>query len=182
LGTVRFLGAFLPDPTDVPDAMLRYAADQLEVEDPSCIGRYLERRRTRFEHAEEIKVALGLREFAVVAGEFEEWVSARAYMTGDGPRAILADAVGWLRERDVLLPGVSTLARSVARARADGDRQLWETLAAVPTGAQELALASVLEVPEGSRVSDLERVRKGPADPTGRNLKLALRRVAEIAS
>jgi hypothetical protein len=37
-----------------------------------------------------------------------------------------------------------------------------------------------LEVPEGSRVSDLERVRKGPADPTGRNLKLALRRVAEI--
>ncbi|MGB0092724.1 MAG: DUF4158 domain-containing protein [Solirubrobacteraceae bacterium] len=180
LGTVRFLGAFLPDPGDVPDAVLGYVAGQLETEDLSCIERYLQRMQTRFDHAEDIKTALGLREFPAAAGEFEEWVLARAWMTGDGPRAIFADAVGWLRERDVLLPGVTTLARSVARARADGDRRLWETLAALPTAAQELVLESVLEVPDGSRVSDLERLRNGPADPTGKNLKLALRRVAEL--
>jgi hypothetical protein len=81
-----------------------------------CIGRYLQRTQTRFDHAEEIQTALGLREFPAVAGEFEEWVSARAWMTGDGPRAIFADAVGWLRAQGVLLPGVTTLARTVARA------------------------------------------------------------------
>ena len=75
----------------------------------------------------------GLRDFAAVAGEFEEWLAARAYMTGDGPRAIFADATGWLRGQQVLLPGVTTLARLVARARSEGDRRLWETLAAVPT-------------------------------------------------
>jgi hypothetical protein len=52
LGTVRWLGAFLPDPTEVPPSVLRYVAGQLEVSDPACAGRYLERRRTRFEHAE----------------------------------------------------------------------------------------------------------------------------------
>jgi hypothetical protein len=42
----------------------------------------------------------------------------RARVTGDGPKAIFAGAVGWLRDRDVLLPGVSRLARLVARKRA----------------------------------------------------------------
>ena len=54
---------FLPDPTDVPETVLRYVADQLEVEDPSVVRRYWERRRTRFEHAEEIKALEELRDF-----------------------------------------------------------------------------------------------------------------------
>ena len=180
LTTVRWLGTFLPDPTDVPPVVLAYVARQLEIEDPSCVARYLDRRRTRFEHAEEIKASEGLRDFAAVSDEFEQWVAARSYMTGDGPRAIFADAVGWLRERRVLLPGVTTLARLVARARAEGDRRLWETLAAAPSESELVALDGLLEVAEGERISDLERARKGPADPTGKNLKLALDRVRDI--
>jgi TnpA family transposase len=59
LTTVRWLGTFLADPTDVPPAVLAYVGRQLEVEDPSCVVRYLDGRRTRFEHAEEIKVSEG---------------------------------------------------------------------------------------------------------------------------
>lgn len=80
----------------------------------------------------------------------------------------------------VLLPGVTTLARLVARARAEGDERLWETLASAPTVEQTRVLEGLLEVSEESRFSDLERWRKGPADPTGKSLRLALRRVAEI--
>ena len=130
LTTARWLGVFLPDPTAVPEPVLSYVAGQLEVEDPSVLRRYLERRRTRFEHAEEIETSEGLRDFAAVSGELEEWAAARTYMTGDGPRAIFTDAVGWLRERRVLLPGVTTLARLVARARADGDGRLWDACSA----------------------------------------------------
>jgi Domain of unknown function (DUF4158) len=179
LTTARWLGVFLPDPTAVPEAVLRYVAEQLDV-DPSVVRRYLERRRTRFEHAEEIKAFEGLRDFAAVSGELEQWAIARAWMTGDGPRAIFTEAVGWLRERDVLLPGVTTLARLVARARADGDERLWDTLASLRTMEQAQVLEGLLEVPEGSRFSDLERSRKGPADLTGKSLRFALRRVAEI--
>ena len=180
LTTVRWLGTFLPDPTDVPPVVLEYVALQLGVEDPSFVARYLDRRPTRFEHAEEIRAALGLQEFAAVGGAFEEWVAARAYMTGDGPRAIFSDAVDWLRERRVLLPGVTTLARLVASARAEGDRRLWETLAAVPSASEVEALDALLDVAEGSRTSELDRSRKGPADPTGKSLGLALARAADI--
>jgi TnpA family transposase len=180
LATVRWLGTFLADPTDVPAVVLAYVGRQLEIEDPSCVARYLERRRTRFEHAEEIKASEGLRDFAALAGEFEEWIAARAYMTGDGPYAIFADATSWLRGQQVLLPGVTTLARLVARARSDGEGRLWETLAAVPTGPERVALDALLDVAEGARTSELERARRGPADPTGTNLKLALHRVRDI--
>ncbi len=129
---------------------------------------------------EEIKLAGGLRDFAQARSEFEEWVAARAWMTGDGPRAMFVDAVGWLRERDVLLPGVTTLTRLVASARADGDERFWATLAAVPTIEQARVLEGLLEVAPGSRFSDLERWRKGPGDPTGKSLRLSLGRVAEI--
>jgi hypothetical protein len=44
LGTVRWLGTLLPDPTDVPDRVLHRLAGQLEVDDLSCVGRCLERR------------------------------------------------------------------------------------------------------------------------------------------
>lgn len=73
LPTARWLGSFLPDPTDVPAGCSAYLARQLEVEDLACVDRYLERRPTRFEHAEEIKLACGLREFRQVRSEFEDW-------------------------------------------------------------------------------------------------------------
>ena len=143
------------------------------------MARYLERRPTRFDHAEEIKRACGLREFAQARSEFEEWLWARAWMTGDGPRAIFADAIGWLRERDVLLPGVTTLARLVARARAEGDERLWDTLAAAPDRASRRGCSSgLLEVSEESRFSDLERWRKGPPKPTGKSLRAVAARVS----
>jgi len=75
---------------------------------------------------------------------------------------------------------VTTLGRLVARARADGDRRLWETLAAVPSESELVALDGLLDVVEGERISQLERARKGPADPTGKNLRLALDRVHDI--
>jgi len=115
LTTVRSLGLFLVDPLDVPNAVLEYLAEQLAVADPSCVKRYTERRSTRFEHAEEIRGVVGLREFADSEKELTAWVDARAWTAGDGPRAIFDDAVAWLFERSVLLPGVTTLARLVAR-------------------------------------------------------------------
>src|ERR1039458_4055216 len=76
--------------------------------------------------------------------------------------------------------GVTTLARLVARARAEGDRRLWETLASVPSEAELRELDAFLDVAEGSRMSELERARKGPADPTGKNLRLLLARVKDL--
>ena len=105
---------------------------------------------------------------------------ARAWNTGDGPKTIFADGVQWLRANAVLLPGVTTLARIVARVRDEATDELYATLAGLPGAHQAARLESLVVVPEGARYSDLELWRKGPTKPSGRNLERALNRAAEI--
>jgi TnpA family transposase len=111
LATARYVGTFLADPIDVPSEVVDYLAEQLGIADPSCVKRYSQRDTTHREHAGEIQREYGLRDFAEVEAELSAWVDARAWTTGEGPKATFDGAVAWLRERRVLLPGVSTLAR-----------------------------------------------------------------------
>ena len=180
LTTARYVGTFLADPLDVPNVVVDYLAEQLQITDPSCVKRYTERAKTRFEHQWEIQRAEELTDFAEAEAELVAWMDARAWTTGDGPKAIFVDAVAWLRERGVLLPGVTTLARLVARVREAATQRVWDTLYELPTPRQRVALELLLEVPEGARVSELERWRKGPRTASGPAMGKALDRVAEI--
>ena len=179
LVTVRWLGTFLEDPLDVPGEVLDFVAAQLGVVDASRVKRYTERTKTRFDHQWEIRQARGLREFVEV--EFAGWAAARSWTSGDGPKAIFLDGVAWLRERKILLPGVTTLARLVAKVRDDTTRRLWRELEGLLTPVQRHVLDRLLDVPPGSRVSDLKRWRKGPVPRgSGPAIIKALDQVSEI--
>lgn len=181
LVTVRWLGTFLEDPLDVPGVVLEFVAEQLGVEDPSQVKRYTERRPTPFDHQQEIRQVYRWKDFASVEPEFASWAAARSWTSGDGPKAIFTDGVGWLRERKVLLPGVTTLARLVAKVRDDTTKRLWGVLEGLLTLSQRYVLDQLLEVPTGSRVSDLERWRKGvPPRASGPTIVKALEQVSEI--
>jgi hypothetical protein len=155
-------------------------AGQLGIADVSCVKKYAQREPTHREHAGKIQKALGLKDFAVVEAELAAAVGKRAWVAGDGPKAIFADAVGWLRERDVLLPGVSRLARLVARERSAATQRLWDTLYAALSAGQRAALDALLVVPPGAKVSDLEQWRTGPTRASGPQMVKALHRVADI--
>src|SRR5437660_11973043 len=86
------------------------------------------------------------------------------------------------RERQVLLPGVSTLVRLVGRVRKEAQLRFWDTLAGLPTRSQARQLEGLLEVPRGARVSDLDRLRKVPVTASGKSMVTALDRVTEITA
>jgi hypothetical protein len=183
LVTVRWLGTFLEDPLDVPGNVLDFVAGQLDMADPSQVKRYTERAKTRFDHQWEIRRACGYREFADAEAEFASWAAARSRASGDGPKAIFLDGMAWLRERKILLPGVTTLTRLVAKIRDDSRRRLWDELEALLSPGQRRGLDRLLEVPPGSRVPDLERWRKGPAPRgSGPSIIKALDLVPEIGA
>ncbi|MFF9229719.1 DUF4158 domain-containing protein, partial [Streptomyces sp. NPDC014820] len=115
--TVRQLGMFLADPLDVPPELVEYLAEQLGIEDSSCVKQYTERDKTKLEHAWEIQREYGLTSYSEVESELAAWVSDQAWVTGDGPKAMFAGAVDWLRKRQALLPGLRTLERLVTEGR-----------------------------------------------------------------
>ena len=108
--------------------MTEYLAEQLGIADPSCLKEYGERDGTARTHAGEFQEAGGWRDFAEVRDELSVWLDARAWTTGDGPKSLSDAAAGWLRERRVLLPGASRLARLVGSVREVANNRLWDTL------------------------------------------------------
>lgn len=123
--------------------------------------------RRRLEHQWEIVQVYGCRDFPPPREELSAWIGDRAWTTGEGPRALFGGAVAWLRERRVLLPGLSVLTRLGASVREAATERLWETLAAKPAPAQARLLNTLLDVPPGGRLSDLDRLGKGPTSPSG---------------
>ncbi|KUL48527.1 transposase [Streptomyces violaceusniger] len=180
--TVRFLGVFLDDPTDVPAEAVNYLAEQLGVADRSALKAYGERENTRLDHVRELRRVLEYTEFAESEAELRAWVDARAWTTGEGPKALFDAAAGWLRERRVLPPGVTTLARLVAAVREAANQRLWDTLYGLLSAGQRAVLDSLLTVPPGARVSELDRLRRGPVRISGPQMKWALERAEEIAA
>ncbi|MGH3821847.1 MAG: DUF4158 domain-containing protein [Pseudonocardiaceae bacterium] len=181
LTTVRFLGAFLDDPLEVPSAVLDELAVQLGIADPSCVKTYVERVNTKWEHRREICRVDGWREFASVREELTRWIDHRAWTTGSGPKAVFDGVIAWLRRRQVLLPAVRELERLVSRVVRAAHLRLWSTLAESLSAQQAELLLDLVEVPGDRRFSALEVLRRGPVDRTGKALCAALNRVAQVA-
>ncbi|OWA24312.1 Tn3 family transposase [Streptomyces sp. CS057] len=181
LTAARYLGVFLDDPTDVPAEVVDYLAEQLGIGDVSVLKAYGERENTRLEHVRELRRVLEYEEFAEAEADLRVWVDARAWTTGEGPKALFDAAVGQLRERRVLLPGVTTLTRLVASVREAANQRLWDTLYGMLSIGQRAVLDSLLTVPSGARVSELDRLRRGPVRVSGPQMKWALARAEEIA-
>ncbi len=110
LGTVRFLGTFLPDPTEVPASVVTYVATQLGIRDTTCLTQY-HIRDTHWDHATQIRRVYGYHEFHEPREVFHlvRWLYTRAWLSAERPSVLFDLATAQLVARKVLLPGVTTL-------------------------------------------------------------------------
>lgn len=85
----------------------------------------------------------------------------------------------------VPLPGVSVPDRQVSEARTAAERRLFDAVARAAHRSDPplaSALAQLLVVPEGKRVSELERLRTPPVKTTGTAMVLAMEQGEEVSA
>jgi hypothetical protein len=181
LCTVRFLGTFLSDPTDVPHGVILTLASQLNIADPTVLASYREG-LMRHDHVHEIMQEYGYQDFSSQPEHFRflRWLYTRAWWSEERLTVLFDLAMAHLVDRKVLLPGVSVLERVVSSVREHASIRLWRLLAQLPTPPQRALLETLLVVPEGERQTPLDRLRRGPTRVSGPALVQALHRVDAI--
>jgi hypothetical protein len=116
VGTVRFLGTFLVDPTDIPAVVVEYVAAQLGLE-PDELKGYGEK-EARWDHQAQIRQLYDYAAFDPVQWFIlARWLYARSWLANERPIVLFDLATHRLVENRVLLPGVSVLERSVSSVR-----------------------------------------------------------------
>lgn len=182
LTTVRFLGTFLEDPTDVPLAVVQTLASQVRVGDIACISAYRDSEQ-RWRHTTEIRNRYGYREFVDKGVRFRlgRRLCAMCWTGTDRPSVLFDHASAWLIGHKVLLPGVTILERFIAEIRARMETRLWVLLGQSVNTDQRARLEKLLTIADdGGRQSWFDKLRKGPVRISAPALVKALERVDTV--
>jgi len=183
LGTVRFLGLFLPDSqwVTVPKSVVQYAATQLSLE-PALWSQYIDGRRpTISEHQTLIRQQYGYRDFTHPAVQFStvRWLYTRDWLHDEPPSRLFDLLVLRLKESKVLLPGITTLEELINHVRSQVSLRIWARVDRLLTETQRKELQRL--VTGGTKEqTPLDRLRHGPASISPDELKKALVRIKEL--
>ena len=181
LATVRCTGTFRHNPADVPPALVATLAQQLAITPTNHLARY-QGSDMRWLHTVDIRLRYGYVDYADPQRKrhFLRWLFTRAWLGTERPSLLFERAVSWLRVEKVLLPGISTLERDVARVRDRASERLWRLLARDLTTEQRQQLDALLVVVPGEQLTPFEQIRTLPSTPSGQGLLDALEHLSSI--
>jgi TnpA family transposase len=181
LGTVRFLGTFLDDPSQAPPVVVATVARQLgEVPAPSLDAYRANRQRWR--HVAMIRERYGFRDLendAPAGFRLTRWLYALCWTGDDRPGLLFDRATTWLLANKVLLPGITTLERLVGRVRHRATVRLWHRLTRALTDEQRRKLTALVSVDEAASAT-LEELRRVPGRRSPTELLRHLERIDAI--
>lgn len=180
LGTLRFLGTFLHDPLDTPTVVVTHLARQLRVE-PGEFRNYAGRAATRHSHRQAIIAALNYRDFdGFQAFRLIRWVYAQLALSASRPSVLFDLATAHLTQQRIVLPGVTVLARLIARVRERFIARTFEGISQRLSPVQKAALGALLVLPENDWQTPLERLRTAPTRVSTPALYQAIHRIEQI--
>lgn len=148
LTSVRFLGAFLFDLSEVPRNVQLFVARQLSIIDIDILSLYAQRDTTKREHTALIRSQYRYYEFTPPwTFRLSRLLYVKSWISNERPSLLFDVATGWLLKNKVLLPGASTLTRLISEIRERATNRLWVKLSLLPTPEQKAELETLLRVP-----------------------------------
>jgi TnpA family transposase len=181
LGTARFLGTFLDDPTETPAAVIKTMARQLgEAAAPSLD--FYRNGRQRWRHTATIREHYGFRDLEEdkAAGfRLTRWLYVLCWTGEDRPGLLFDRATTWLLAHKVLLPGITTLERLIGRVRQRATLRLWHRLTSALTDDQRQKLVALV-TSDDDAAATLDDLRTTPKRRSPTELLRHLERIDAI--
>jgi len=180
LALLRYPGCALTDLAAVPERLLAYLAEQVDVE-PAMFARYGERQNTRYEHLEELRRTFGYQHC--------DWSALRDLGRTLLPLAIESDralplldlAVEHLRTYRIITPAVSTMERTVWTVQRIAERRVEGWLTRPLTDQHGAVLDRLLHAdPELHGRTRWSWLRDAPEIPSGKSLRKILERLDAV--
>src|ERR1700722_7734949 len=181
LGTARFLGTFLDDPTQTPATVITAMARQLGEVPPPGLDAYRDGRQ-RWRHTATIRERYGFRELEddQAAGfRLTRWLYVLCWAGDDRPGLLFDRATTWLLAHKVLLPGITTLERLISRVRHRATLRLWHRLTNALTDDQRQKLVALV-TSDDNRPNTLDDLRATPKRRSPTELLRHLERIDAI--
>ena len=182
IGSTRFLGLFLPKSqwAAVPGNSVQYVAAQLGL-DSIQWPEYLSHKQTVYDHQALIRQHYGYRDCTDPAVQFStvRWLYTRVWLHDEPPSRLFDLLVHRLKERKVLLPGISALERLINHIREQASKRIWIRINRQLTETQRQQLQTLVTT-ENREQSVLDRLRDGPTTISPDALKSALARIKAL--
>lgn len=185
LCSLRFLGAFPIQRSEVPDPVVSYLCSQLACEEPFEFERYFYPASPTYKrHTAIIRTTLGFRDFHSsprAVFRLARKVYALCWAGEDRPGHLFQWASNWLIENKVVLPGLSTLERFVGRIRERARQRLWHRMATGLSEAQKAQIAALFDK-EAESFGELEILRARPLKRRPTDFAIHLDRLDAVRS
>lgn len=182
LGSVRFLGVFPESFDTVPGNVVAELAGQIgESADTSLAG--YQSGRQRWRHAALIGEHYGFRSFendGFARFRLARWLYALCWSGDDRPSLLVDRAIGWLIANKVLLPGITTVERTLGRIRDRAQQRLYGRLVTALSSEQRTRIASLFNTSNPDAFTTVDALRTIPRRRTTTEFGAQLDRVAAI--
>ena len=180
LGLLRFPGRTFADVPEIPERVVEYIAQQVDV-DPAVFEQYGERDNTIFEHLDELRREFGFRNCG--------WPQLHALGQEMLPLALESDrslpliemGVERLRTQQIIAPGMTSLERLVWSVQRLAQRRVEHWLLNPLTVDERTRLDELVQVdPELRTRTRLSWLREAPEVPSAKSLRKVLDRLAYV--
>ncbi|GAE32025.1 transposase [Halalkalibacter hemicellulosilyticusJCM 9152] len=157
----RYPGWSLSDIKNVPDKVINYVANQLQV-DASEFKLYSEREQTKHEHMEEIRKYYGFSNFSAQSYRIISQALLPHAIENSNALFLIGMTLEEMRKRKIILPAMTTIERLVWETRRRAEEKVYNSLYKPLSPWQKQQLEKLIDTPSDKSKTKLGWLREIP--------------------
>lgn len=150
LALLRNPGWSLSNTSNIPESVLNYIADQIQVA-PNEFELYAQRENTRLEHLQEIREIYGFKNYKEETNLPLTQTLISYAMENDNVINLMKLAINEIKNQKIILPGITTIEKVVSIAISEADERLIDTISNSITIEQKYKLDLLITTQDDSK-------------------------------